>query len=56
MLLPCELHGCSVCQQLWLRDKALAQKLSMHIIRSYVCVYRLPVWAEVTADLGLEGL
>lgn len=29
-LLPCKSHGHRVCQQLWLRDKCLAQRLSMH--------------------------
>jgi hypothetical protein len=29
-LLPCKSHRHRVCQQLWLRDKYLAQRLSMH--------------------------
>jgi hypothetical protein len=29
-LLPCKSHGHRVCQQLWLRDKYLAQRLSIH--------------------------
>jgi hypothetical protein len=57
MLLKCESHRHSVCQQLCLslRDKCLAQRLSMHQHIFYF-VYSVTAWAEVTANLGLERI